>query len=569
MRKQLLWSGAAGLAVLVGLSVAGLFAIYPSRVPHLEPNEPFDTSGGPRLLHVGIDGPVNPHDKHLSSFAREWQQGLLANEADPTEILWHTANRWMAHNGREVMEAVLDVDHHIDWKGSLLARWMELDSQAAYAWVLSLPEETRRHIVVAALGVFATATPHEALALANGLEDIEERRAARLAVLGTWSGKDPRTAWQESLRTPAENERQRRLLSLAVMEVWIETDVSAALAELLTSSLSQHRIDYRWQHLRMARWAQDEPQMALDWLWSLPRSSDQRTMEQQAMFAAAMASLAIHMPHAALATMETIGDELDPERQNLYHSFGYRNVIEEIAKMDTQQLVSWFESQPDPMVRVVYAADVARWYALAHPSEAREWVRNLRHHEFARAMWAVVDVIAGKDSAHAARLVQEIDDPIKLGNVIVDLLPSWAESDPEAAKRWIDIHLTDDCYDRPSNGPCLTVRERGYGYLFHRWASKDIETAVDYLDRIPGTPDREAATRGITLGMFSGRNARLRVLSQVPLLERLYASLPTARRPPDIAYFLYRLYEKSDPVRAARYRAESGGDEGNPWDLGG
>ena len=108
-----------------------------------------------------------------------------------------------------------------------------------------------------------------------------------------------------------------------------------------------------------------------------------------------------------------------------------------------------------------------------------------------------------------------------------------------------------------------------YGYLFHRWASKDIETAVDYLDRIPGTPDREAATRGITLGMFSGRNARLRVLSQVPLLERLYASLPTARRPPDIAYFLYRLYEKSDPVRAARYRAESGGDEGNPWDLGG
>ena len=95
--------------------------------------------------------------------------------------------------------------------------------------------------------------------------------------------------------------------------------------------------------------------------------------------------------------------------------------------------------------------------------------------------------------------------------------------------------------------------------------------AAAHLPEVADADERAWAAHHAINGTFQAisKDDGEALRQHLPRIERLYATLPSEARSKHVAYFLYRHYERTDPARAARYRAEAGDDHGNPWNFSG
>lgn len=554
-----------------------------------------------------------------ASFQADWQAALAKLAQGEDETLWEVAERWLAHDPGAVMDAVMRLEGFDDRKRWALSLWLEADFQAAKAWVHKAFSWEAEALVFSAFELFAARDPAAALDVAvraSLVADFDEpdRLAmdaldrgdkaamwrvvfkwvdslvpefARLRVelasraLRAWAHDDIVGAWQaaQEVRLPGEGvdpaawKNWRGELSTAVLDIWLASGWHEPLTVMATTEDAY--APKGWQRAAIGHWAETAPAAALEWVSSLPRfdAADRvdGVVSRREALGAALATMAIHWPHEAKAAME---DEIGDSPQNtfdIYNTHSHGKVIRHFAETaDPRQVAAWFDSQPDLVLRGLYAEDVARAYAAAHPKEALEWARRLpSRYEYADAVWAVITTNTGEVHERAAKSLLEIGDPDLVEDVADSLLERWGKADPLAALRWAENHAPKNWNAKQRVG------------IFHTWALDEPVAAAAHLSEILDAEERMWATRYVVNGTFQGVARRkeedeaLRPqlaretdwTAFVPAAERLYNTLPREARSKHVAYFLYRHYEHTDPQRATRYQAEAEDDHGDPWDF--
>ena len=571
----------------------------------------------PEAVHVGAPAPVPPATDGGASFAGDWKRALASVERDDESALWEVVRRWIAQDGRAVMDAVAALEGRWERKAWALSLWLESAPAEALAWTGEQGADGER-LQVAAVEVLASRDPASAVAVAGRLDGPPRLDAAK-AALRVWAGIDPTAAWRaaqevsvafaplssslagllelyerpgaippdklrEVLRaglvelqerpgaTPLYKLREellagmfelhertvrRRALSLAVLDVWAE---SGSLREPLdaVASTPDANVPSRWVDVVLARWAESAPQDALAWASSLPARIDGEVpLLRSEALGATLAAMAVHWPNMAKQAMEEIGDWQNRDRQRIYNAGGYREGIRRFADTtDPRRVVAWFENHPDESLRRRHSDDVARAYARAHPEEAVAWARALPLGQRTDAVWAALNVVTGEASDRIAAMLLDFGDAELLRMSQDRLTATWAQVDPVAALQWKEAHF-----------PEMKARER-MG-TFNVWAVYDPVAAAAHVDSLADPEERAWAAWHVIDGTFTGASQRGRkgIVEHIPMIERLYADLPPARRSKHVAYFLYRHFEHSDPQRAARYKVEAGDDHGKPWDF--
>ena len=261
----------------------------------------------------------------------------------------------------------------------------------------------------------------------------------------------------------------------------------------------------------------------------------------------------------AIQALDELGDWRSNDRQAIYNTVGYQEVIRRFADTtDPRRVAAWFENHRDHFLRSYHSDDVARAYARAHPEEAVAWARALPLGQRTNAVWAALNVVTGEAPERIAAMLVDFGDAELLRMSQDRLTATWAQVDPVAALQWKEAHF-----------PEMKARERMA--TFNVWAIYDPVAAAAHVDNLANPEERAWAARYVINGTFSGITRRpggkKGIVEHIPMIERLYADLPPERRSKHVAYFLYRHFEHSDPQRAARYKAEAGDDHGDPWSF--
>ena len=426
---------------------------------------------------------------------------------------------------------------------------------------------------LAAIETLAVRDPAGAVAVAGRLNGPLRVDAAK-AALRVWASVDPPAAWRAAqevsvafaplwslaaLRELYERPTRRRALSLAVLDVWVE---SGGLREPLDAvgSTPHANVPPRWAQGVLARWAEFAPQDALAWASALPSRIDgPAPLLRVEARGATLAAMAVHWPELANQAMEEIGDWGNRDRQRIYNTAGYQEVIRRFAATTApRRVATWFENHPDESLRRRHSDDVARAYARAHPEEAVTWALALpQGRQRTEAVWAALNVVTGEAPDRIAAMLLDFGDADLLRVLSRDrLMAAWAKVDPVAALHWEETHL-----------PGTKIQDRMA--TFNVWAIYDPVAAAAHVDNLADPAERAWAARHVIDGTFTGvaQRGEKGIVEHIQMIERLYADLPPERRSKHVAYFLYRHFEHSDPGRAARYKAEAGDDHGNPWNF--
>ena len=172
------------------------------------------------------------------------------------------------------------------------------------------------------------------------------------------------------------------------------------------------------------------------------------------------------------------------------------------------------------------------------------------------AVWAAVTTIADGDNARAAAMLADMGDADLMKSLAPHLVADWAKEDPLATLGWVETHAPKEWDTRRRMA------------TFNVWAREDAVAAAAHLPELADADERAWATHHVINGIFLVAHDDEALRPHLPRIERLYATLPPEARS-QVAYFLYRHYEHSDPERAARYQADAGDDHGDPWDFSG
>ena len=280
-----------------------------------------------------------------SSFGHDWERAL-ANATSAERAfgddgpLWDVVRRWMKRGGRTVMDAVAALEGRRERKAWALSLWLESAPAEALTWAGAWGADGER-LQVAAIEALAGRDPAGAVAVAGRLDGPVRVDAAK-AALRVWAGIDPMAAWRAAQEvavafTPSwslpgmlelhERTERRRALSLAVLDVWVE---SSGLREPLdaVASTPDANVPPRWVNAVLARWAASAPQDAVAWASSLPpRAGRPNPLLRREALGATLASMAVHWPDLAIQAIEEIGDWQSRERQAIYNTEGYQDVI--------------------------------------------------------------------------------------------------------------------------------------------------------------------------------------------------------------------------------------------------
>ena len=536
----------------------------------------FSKLADPRIEGAPADAPtyVSSGADDGESFVRDWERALRLAVRDDDSALWEVVRRWMAWDGRTVMEAVAALEGRWQRKAWALSLWLEAVPTDAFAWAGALGADGE-WLQVAAVEALAARDPAGAVVVAGRLDGSVRVDAAK-AALGVWADTDPMAAWRAAQEVSVaftpwwsppglfelhDRTVRRRTLSLAVLEVWAE---SGSLREPLdaVASTPDANVPPRWVKGVLARWVAVAPQDALAWASALPpRIDGPAPLLRVEALGATLAAMSVHWPGLAKQALDELGDWRSDDRQDIYNTVGYQELIRRFAETtEPRRVASWFENHPDEWLRSLHSDDVARAYARAHPEEAVAWARALpRGRQRTEAVWAALNVVADEAPDRIAAMLLDFGDADLLRIVSQDrLMAAWAKVDPVAALQWKEIHL-----------PETNTRNRMA--TFNVWATYDPVAAAAHVDSIADPAERAWAARHVIDGTFSGIKRRAAgkkgIVEHIPMIERLYGDLPRERRSKHVAYFLYRHFEHSDPQRAAQYKAEAGDDHGNPWSF--
>jgi hypothetical protein len=421
--------------------------------------------------------------------------------AQPRSALMVTAQRWADLDPRRALAATRAIDdEHVR---------LAFETAALRALAPVAPDEVFAHLasldasavplgaLTGTLVELARADPARVLDVARNLPP-DVRRMAESAALQQLAERDPLAALRYAERMPMGPERQG--LMQVVARQYGKRDTAAALAwareqpgqPMLVATV-------------IAGVAEQDVDRALDLALGLASPMERRQAVQfAAMMGAAQDSTAEAMANRLLAVDDPeIRDNLgsmvvgrwasrSPDNAMRWllanaHSVSqnvFQNVGQQLAMRDPQNALTYSAHVP-PAARERWIHGVALGYAQTDPHGAVGWLGQYRGEQwYGRAASTVAMVVAQRDGAAAARLVDEIDtadlDPQerRLVNVVAT---NWANTDPTAAADW------------STGRPTQQEREVAVQGVVGVWSGRDVDAARQWTLRLPQGALRDAA----------------------------------------------------------------------------
>lgn len=425
---------------------------------------------------------ANPH--------QAWRDALATPAGDSrTQSAWQALRAWVAVDPPRALEALEtwpDGRVRDHWQLSLVATWARNDVRAALDWSLAQPDGSQRDRLVASAAIL--------LAEDSPLEAVE----VALTV----------------------SAHQRRRINRAAFQEWGRGDPVGALRAL--NDIADPQFANGMRRGLVAAWAGTDPRAAFEWVRSQPGMVDHTWLLETP-----LAILAQTSPDDAMA----LANGLDDDAQ--------RTIVPGV-------LEAWSESNPAGAASWINAngyhdrdaiTKVAMSYVRHDAVDAFDWVAGLPL-GIRRATLPSLMVSVSQDAPATARLLLErIDDPTIRNNAAGPLVYYWAESDPEAAVRWI--------------GDTENIGNPDYLYqnAFGRWSHLDRQEALAAARRLPG-PARESATMGmINTGLAA---------YDLEFMDAMLDTLDSDRARQRAARMIHDRLRQVDPDLAERYRELAG-----------
>ena len=426
----------------------------------------------------------------LADPQQAWRDALDMPAGDSrTQTGWQALRAWVAVDPVRALEALEtwpDRGVRDHWELSLVAAWARDDVRGALDWALAQPDGAQRNALVASAAiVLAPDSPLEAVEIALTLSPHERRRINR-AAFQEWGRGDPVGALHalNDIPDPQFANGMRRGL--------------------------------------VAAWAGTDPRAAFEWVRSQPGMVDHTWLLETP-----LAVLAQTSPTDAMALANGLEEE------------ARRTILPSVLK-------AWSDSNPAGAAAWIDAngyhnreaiSRVAASFALHDAVDAFDWVAGLPV-SIRRATLPSLMLSISQDTPTTARLLlEQIDDTTIRHNAAGPLVFYWAESDPEAAVRWI---ADADNIGNPDNL---------YRNAFMRWTQQSRRQALEAARRLA-----PAARESATMGMINHGLA----VHDIEFIDEMLDTLDSDRARRNAARMIHSRLRNVDPDLAERYREPAG-----------
>lgn len=449
-----------------------------------------------------------------------------------------TAQRWADLDPRRALAAARDIDDErvrLAFEAAALRTLARVAPDEAFAHLGSLDATTLQlGALTGTLLELARADPARVLDAARDLPP-DVRRIAESAALQQLAERDPLAALRHAERMPIGPERQG--LMQIVARQYGKRDAAAALAwareqpgqPMLVANV-------------IAGVAEQDVDRALDLALGLTSPMERRQAVQFAVMMGAGQDSTVEAMANRLLTVDDpeIRDNLGSMLVGTWASRSpdnamrwllanaestspnvFQNIGQQLAMRDPQNALT-YSGQVPPAARERWIHGVALGYAQTDPTGAIGWLGQYRGEQwYGRAVSTVAMIVAQRDGAAAARLVDELDSDDQGPQVrqLVSVVASnWANHDPVAAADW--------SIGRPTDQERQSAVRTAMGV----WSTRDVDAARQWTLRLPQGTLRDAAlaplltattTRGSDgpdaslLNAFSSDQARQRAVLQV------------------------------------------------------
>ena len=420
----------------------------------------------------------------LREWARVEPDAMLAHLAtldanrQRSALLGGALNELSGADPRRVLETAAKLSP--DLRGMLEQRALQTlaldDPLAAMRFVERLPSGMQREQLLQLVArSYGQKDPAGALAWARATPG---QRNLTAAVISGIAAVDPDRALALANEVTAPMERMQSLQSVMSQAAMRSDADAAAMADKIIALGDQSARDGTWMRF-LSMWSSRSPDGAMQWLLSN-------------------------------------ADRAPPDV--------FRNVGQQLGSRDPANAVTHTSRIP-AAAREAWIQGVAAGYAESDALAAVDWLGQFRGEPlYARTVVAVAGVVAQRDGAAAARLLDSVAgevDARQSMNIATVIANNWANSDPAAAAEWALVRAEPQ------------ARSMAVANVIDVWATTDLDAARPWVLRLPEGQLRDlsltrlltaAGTRGGgeqgmldagVLSSFSGDRARQQAVLQV------------------------------------------------------
>jgi hypothetical protein len=307
-------------------------------------------------------------------------------------------------------------------QSALLRRWADLDTEAAFDYVATMPEgRNRTEAIALAAAKLAERDPSATAHKVARLKGRASRSAAIETVAEVWAKKDARAAlrWARTL----SNGFERETALTRVRFVWVHDDPEGSYQEV--KDLPPGDMKNSLITNIAAAWALRDPVAAQRWAFLLPQGP-----EQELGLINVAESWADYRPEAAAA----FAQQLPPGE------IRRRAIVSVTGRWVTQNPVAagqWAEKIGDLETQRMAMAELMNFWGILDPEQAGAWIHSLAPGPAAQAaISGYIDAVVYWAPDLAAQHALALDPPFR-DEKLVPSVGRWLELDPAAAKQWL------------------------------------------------------------------------------------------------------------------------------------
>ncbi|MDH3647959.1 MAG: hypothetical protein OER80_14455 [Gammaproteobacteria bacterium] len=401
-----------------------------------------------------------------------------------------------------------------------------------------------------AIGIRANYDPQTALQEALSMKNINGRWDAIRRVGHVWARNDPVTAMDRA-QSIGDLEMRRQFIS-SVLDRWIDDDPETAIQSLMANPNLQERNQYLQSGLRS--YARSNPQHAL--LIASQLSGQAKNSVYQAVF-----SVWVQQdPEAAIQELAAMNS---PNQRSLLDHIGNG-----LASTNPEAALQWVKTL-DADRRAQYLPNILSRMAQSDPHRALEAALASDPSRSKSALARVLQQVGHSNPQLAMQYVSQLPVGRERDKLYTNISGSLAHSDPQAAMAWVST-LSGDAYIKAVTGlagviaqsdPDLAASmvgqvpdgERGalIQGISSAIAGQDPHLAMTWLSRFRSSSAYDAAAARVVMHLsHRDPQSALRIASELAPEHRTLAIHQALSR-----------WARSDPVAASRWAMRSDTDQ--------
>jgi hypothetical protein len=363
-------------------------------------------------------------DRQLVSFKSPIKDARPDTDFSVSEIL--------AALGR--LKELSDVHERTSQFGVLVRRWLEKDGRGAFAYINAL-EEGQMKMQGMKLVVEILARSDLQFLAQKALSMHGTRSSGELirGLANIWSQTDVQSALIWAGQLPEGVDKNDALLN--IRSQWATQDPEAASAQI--SQLPENSSTAGLIATVAEHWGSSNPARAIEWAKTLPET--EKTL--------AMSSLAgVWAQRDPLAAGNFVAQLPPGETQNE----AVKSVISSWAAQSPAETAAWVLQFPAGALQDQGVRQVVSTWNNIDPEGVQNWAVNLPAGATRdAALKNFAQTIAYWTPEKAAGIVGLINDPLEQEKSMKDVMRSWSETDPGAARNWLaHLNVSDELRTR-------------------------------------------------------------------------------------------------------------------------